>query len=281
MTKPAQGMSKISLQHFADDGSADGTPAPGNAEDQLKAAYGAGADGGKPEAKPAAAGKDASGGTVPEGELKLAAWTEQLPPEMRTADAGAKIAKFQKVGDMAKAYLELVEKDAAGGIPGKNATAEELAEFWGKAGKPKTSEEYAFAKDKDNNGAAFAEAAFKANLTAAQAEALYKNMNEQGNAILQARQQEIAQGEKELTKSLVAEYGGKYNEKIEYLVRGLKAAGPNVANLLRQAGLHYNPEITKAFITFGELTSESSFAKGGSAGESLKSIEDGASLYND
>jgi hypothetical protein len=263
-------------------GSAEGgMPAPANAEDSLASAFGgaAGADGNKPADKPAT-GEAAAGGKQPgSGKIELATWCEQLPPEMRTnPDFAAKLAKFGKVGDMAKAFLELEGKAATGGVPGKDATPEEAAAFWEKAGRPKTADGYSFAKDKERDGAAFAEAAFRANLTAAQADAMFKNLNEAGAARMNAVMQEQARQMKDAANALNAEYGSKYAEKMELLTRGLAAAGPNVGNIIRQAGLAGNPEIIKAFIAFGEMTAESGASRGKGAGASLKSVQDGGTF---
>ena len=262
-------------------GSADnGTTAPGNAEETLTNAFkgAAGADGEKPVAKPEQ-GNKAQGGTQPESEVKLAAWCEQLPPEIRSnADMAAKLAKFAKVGDMAKAFLELEGKASGVVIPGKDAAAEAVTEFWEKAGKPKTAEGYAFAKDKEQDGAVFAQAAFNANLTAAQADAMFKSLNAMGAQRLQAAQQLQSQQVKETAATLTAEFGSRYQEKMELLTRGLAEAGPNVAALLGQAGLAGNPEIIKAFIAFGEMTAESGSVRGKGAGEPMKGILEGGSF---
>jgi len=263
-------------------GSADnGTPAPGNAEELLNSAItgAAGAEGGKPAAKPDE-GNNAAGGKKTESEnVKLAAWTEQLPPEMKgNPDTAAKLAKFNKVGDMAKAFLELEGKASSWGIPGKDAAAEEVAAFWEKAGRPKTADGYPFAKDKEHNGDVFADAALKANLTAAQAEAMYKTLSAFGAQKLEEQRQTAATRMKETATALSAEYGSKYAEKMELLKRGLAAAGPNVGSLLNQAGLIGNPEIVKAFVSFGEMTAESAASRGGSAGDSMKSVSDGGAF---
>jgi hypothetical protein len=258
-------------------GSADnGGQQPGNA-DLLSSAF-AGGEGGKPEAKPegdtAAGGTDA--GTDP---VKLALWTEQLPPEMRdNPGMAAKLAQFGKLGDMAKAYLELEGKTAGVVIPGKDAKPEAVAEFWEKAGRPKTADGYSFAKDEDHEGASFARAAFAANLTEAQAKAMLAGLNEIGakkaQAFREARQREMA----ETSAALEKEYGGKYPQQVELLKRGLANAGPNVAKLLTRAGLSGNPEIVKAFIAYGKMTAESGATRGGEAGASLKSIFEGGSF---
>ena len=268
-------------------GSAEGgTPAPANAEETLTDAFksdasksAAGADGKKPAVKPDT-GETAAGGTQSgSGEAKLAAWTEQLPPEMRTnADTAAKLAKFNKVGDMAKAFLELEGKLASGGVPGTDAKPEEVAAFWEKAGRPKTADGYAFARDTENEGAAFAQAAFKANLTSAQAEALFKNLNEAGAKKLQALENDNSHRVKETAAALAAEFGSKYQAKMEMLKRGFAAAGPNVGSLISQAGLAGNPEILKAFIAFGEMTAESGASRGSTAGDPMKSIMEGGTF---
>ena len=266
----------------AGSGSAEGgAPAAANAEDSLKGAFegAAGAEGGKPDAKPGQ-GNGAAGGTDAGGvEQKLAAWTEQLPPEMRgNPETAAKIARFAKVGDMARAFLELEGKASEAALPGKDATPEETAAFWEKAGRPRTADGYAFANDREHEGAAFAEAAFRANLTAEQADAMFKGLGEAGERRLQAMRQAQARQLGEAAAALSEEYGAKYNEKMELLTRGLAAAGPNVGRLLSQAGLAGNPEIIKAFIAFGQMTAESGAARGGGAGEPMRSIMDGGSF---
>ena len=275
-------VTRMAAPDGAASGSADsGTPAPGAAEDSLKSAFGgadAGAEGGEARAKPGK-GSTAAGGTEPGGGIRLAAWAEQLPPEMReNAETAARLAKFSKVGDMAKAFLELEGRAAGPAVPGKNATAEEAAEFWEKAGRPKSAEGYAFAKDREHEGALFADAAFAANLTAAQAEAVFAGLNKIGAAKLEAAARARERQMKETAAALAAEYGSAYDEKMELLTRGLAAAGPNVGKLISQAGLAGNPEIVRAFIAFGRMTAESGAARGGGAGESLKTFEGGGSF---
>jgi len=266
----------------AGSGSADnGDRQPGNA-DLLTNAF-AGADGGKPAAKPDE-GDKATGGTDAGSESKkdkqgLAPWAEQLPAELRdNKDLAAKLAKFSKVGDMAKAYLELEGKSTGVAIPGKDASAEAVAEFWEKAGRPKAADGYSFAKDKDNDGMAFAQAAFGANLTETQAAAMLKNLQELGQKNAAAWK---SANERKLTETAAAlekEYGSRYKENMELLTRGLAAAGPNVAKLLGQAGLSGEPEIVKAFIAYGKMTAESGSSRGGEAGGTLKSVFEGGSF---
>ena len=266
-----------------------GTPAPSNA-DLLNDAFGvntdggnadAGADGKKPADKPKEGDKNAGRNDPGSGDLKLSPWAEQLPAEYRNnPETAAKFAKFTKVGDMAKAWLELEGKPAGVVIPGKDASAEAVAEFWEKAGRPKAADGYSFAKDAENEGNTFAQAAFAANLTEAQAAAMLKNLHDIGAAKQKAYQEKMKQRNAETAAALAKEYGSKYAENMELLQRGLAAAGPNIAELLFAAGIAWEPDIIKAFVAFGKMTAESGFARGDGAGASLKSIEEGGSLYN-
>ena len=251
----------------AANGSADNrAAAPGNAEDQLEKAFGeagggAAAEGVKPGAEPVK-GEKAAGGTETGSETKTAAWADQLPRELReNPDTQAKLAKFAKVGDLAKAFLELEGKAAA---------------F--EAGRPETAEGYGFAKAAGSDGAAVAAAAFEAGLTKTQAESLFKSLGEAGAAKIAEMQKDRAARHRETAAALAAEYGSAYPEKMELLTRGLAAAGPGVSGILARAGLSGEPEIVKAFIAFGEMTAESGSSRGGGAGEPLRSVFDGGSF---
>jgi hypothetical protein len=237
-----------------------GNQQPGNV-DALKNAF-AGASGAEPGAKPVegAAGGNAEKGS---GETKLAPWAEQLPEELRgNKEHALSLAKFAKLGDMAKAYLELEAKLST-------------------AAAPENAEGYSMAKEKDKGGDVFASAAYAAKLSGAQAEALYQSLADLGAKSMEGAKAERERQLQETDAALRKEYGGRYGEKIELLTRGLTAAGPNVAKLLAQAGLSGNPEIVRAFISLGELTAESGSVRGGEAGRPFKSIMDGGSFeYN-
>jgi hypothetical protein len=239
----------------------------------------AGAEGAEPAAKPgtgdAAAGDGNAGGGEPGGEPpKLAAWAEQLPPELRgNPEAARSLAKYAKVGDLAKALLEAEAKLAGGGVPGKDAAPEETAAYWEKLGKPKTAEGYAFAKEPD--GAVFARAALEANLTAAQAEALYAGLNGLGKRQAEAAREALDRQVAEADAAMRKEHGGRYAEKMRFFISGCDAAGPEVRRLLYQSGLGANPGIIKAFTALGEMHAESSSPRGGGAARPLTPVNEG------
>jgi hypothetical protein len=211
--------------------------------------------------------------------LKLAPWADQLPDEIKEDPQMAKrLAKFQKIGDMAKAYLEIEGKQSEGIVPpGSDAKPEEISQFWEKIGKPKESGQYSIAKDK--NTAEFIKLAHEANLTDEQAKVLYKGSQRQlehsRQLIIEARQKEMQETERKLRD----EFGARYSEKYGYLQRGLKSAGSNIINTLERAGIAGNIDIIRMLITVGELTSESGGAKGTSTSlPKTKSILEGGSF---
>jgi hypothetical protein len=196
-----------------------------------------------------------------------------LPPELK---GNAGLAEYQKVGDMAKALLDLKGK-AGINLPGESASPEELAAFWEKLGRPKEAGGYSFAKDAEN--ADIARMAHAANLTESQAAALFERMKSFGTARMREMRQAQDTELRETERALKAEFGSRYPEKAEFLKRGLAAAGKNVGAALQNAGIAGNPDIVRAFIRYGELTAESGGARGGSADRQKSLMEGGTFNY--
>ncbi|MDR1239560.1 MAG: hypothetical protein LBK27_05570 [Treponema sp.] len=233
----------------------------------------AGASGTDPQGSPKPAAEAGNGGGAGGGTegAKAPAWHEQLPPELK---GNAGLAEYQKVGDMAKALLDLKGK-AGVNLPGEKAGPEELAAFWEKLGRPKEAGAYSFAKDREN--AEIARMAHAANLTESQAAALFQQLKTFGASRMQETRQAQTAELAETEQKLKAEFGSRYAEKVEFLKRGLAAAGRNVGAALQNAGIAGNPDIVRAFIRYGELTAESGGARGGSA-ERQKSLMEGGTF---
>jgi hydroxymethylglutaryl-CoA reductase len=88
----------------------------------------------------------------------------------------------------------------------------------------------------------------------------------------------MKQQQAETAAALEKEYGSRYKEHMEFLTRGLAAAGQNVARLIADAGLSGEMEIIKAFIAYGKMTAESGANRGSEAGASLQSVFDGGTF---
>ena len=196
-----------------------------------------------------------TGNTEPKpDEGKLSPWADQLPEDMRgNKDIAKRFMGFKKIGDLAKSYMELEDRVA-------------------KSNVPESSEGYDIAKEQDAAG--FLKMAMESKLTNEQATALYKQVRSLGESSIQALQQAQKEQLSTTDTALKAEYGAKYPEKIEFLKRGLAAAGGQVASVLRNAGIAGHPDIVRTFIAFGEMTSESGGAKGKQS-HSVKSLMEG------
>jgi hypothetical protein len=146
-------------------------------------------------------------------------------------------------------------------IPGKDGTAEERAAFWKRLGKPETKDGYSIAKDKE--AAVLLDMAHGADLTDAQATAVFDHIRKIGTEQLRAREEALDRKYRETEAALKKEYGGRYGEKLELLRRGAKLVGDDTAAYLEGSGLLSEPNIVRAFIKLGELTAESGAPRGG------------------
>jgi hypothetical protein len=241
----------------------------------------AGAEGAKPGAKPvsgdtaAGDGNAGSGADQQKGELpKLAAWAEQLPPELReNPETARSLARYAKVGDLAKAFLDAEAKLAGGDVPGRDAKPEEAAAYWEARGKPKDAGGYSFSREP--GAEPFARAALAANLTENQAASLYTGLNELGKRQAEAAREELDRRIAGTDGALRKEYGAKYAEHMNFFISGCDAAGPEVRKILYQSGLGGHPDIVKAFIAYGRLNAESGSPRGGGAARPLKPVNEG------
>ena len=198
----------------------------------------------KPTTKPSDNGGDkgrgqsaSDNGNGSEGQLQQPKWFSQIGDITKDAAKAEKLAKFEKLSDLANAYFELDGKLGSSIVkPGKNASDEERESFYRDEAK------------------IFREMAYKNNLTDEQAKALYASLQEMGETAVAQRQIAYEQQTKETQAALAAEYGKKYPQKIELLKRGLKAyGGEAIANKLMAANLLGDIDVVKLFIHLGEM----------------------------
>ncbi|GHV91618.1 hypothetical protein AGMMS50268_21210 [Spirochaetia bacterium] len=201
-------------------------------------------------------GSDPSPGSGTGNEVKLAAWTQQVPKEIReNPEFARELAPFEKLDDLVKAYFDQKKKNA---IPGKDAKPEDVAAFWKQLGYPEKPDGYALAKDK--TAGTFITAAHAARLTDEQASTLWKEVSSNQ---AQAIQQEHAAHQAELSAAmdgLKKELGDKFTLAVEMFDRAVGNTGKELSPLMNQlfgAGLLGNQTVLKAFIALGEAHQES------------------------
>jgi hypothetical protein len=195
-------------------------------------------------------------------------WTEQLPKKLASdPQLAASLQGFKSLEDFVQAYLNASAKAGGGelfALPGQGASAQEIQAFYERLGKPKEAESYGFAKSDPD----FAKVAFNANLTNAQADALYKAGLAQSDDARNLAKAQLAEDFKASDVLLQKEFGEKYEEAIALMQRGLgnnPATGQisGIAQSLMDAGLAGKPEIVRAFIEPGRAVSEGAASGGG------------------
>lgn len=216
-------------------------------------------------------------------EIQHPAWMNQINSELiKDAEKAGKLSKFEKLSDLASAYLEAEGKLGSSIVkPGENSTDEEREAFYKALGKPDAADKYSIEGD---DAKMFRELAYKNNLTDEQAKAFYQSLKEVGTSALKnAADQQMASFEaqaQETQTALKKEYGKDYPTKIEMLKRGIaNYGGQNMGAKLKQAGLLGDYEVVKMFINLGEMSAEAG-SPGNTKGKTdgYKSIEEGGAF---
>ena len=238
----------------------------------------------KPASKPAENSGDADQGKNTNdngkgGEIQHPTWMSQITDEIKSDAAKAeKLAKFEKLSDLANAYLEAEGKLGSTLVkPGENSTDEERKAFYKALGVPDAADKYSIEGD---DAKMFRDMAFNNNLTDEQAKSIYDSLKKLGEETVAQQKAAFVQQAKETQNALMAEYGKDYNTKVEMLKRGIaNYGGESVGKKLEQAGLLADKDIVKMFILLGEESSEAN-AQGKARGQSdgYKSIQDGGHL---
>ena len=258
------------------------TPAQNAGTDDIGRIMGGMSEPAEPGTEPAKSGDNGQGKENGDGsstqQNPLPAWTSQIGDVLKDEAAKEKLSKFGKLSDLAKSYLELEAKTGNSIFkPGEDASDEEREAFYKALGKPESADKYSI---KGDEGKAFRELAFKANLTDDQAKAVYASMQEiSKNVQAQAKANFDAQA-KQTQADLLAEYGKDYSVKIKMLERGIENyGGKAVGSKLMNAGLLADKDIVKMFILLGEQSAEAGApTKTGAKPDSYKSIADGGHL---
>jgi hypothetical protein len=167
---------------------------------------------------------------------------------------------------LAKSYVDTKRLVGRDKIP-MPTTPEEYATVFERLGKPKTHDAYGLELPQDlpetakplmgENQQWFKEAVHKANLTDAQAKALWAEYTQKimktSTDVAEQYKQEMAAAELKLR----AEHGTAYDAKIALANRALKElGGDELVELVAQTGLGRHPEGLKMMIKLGEIIAE-------------------------
>lgn len=194
-----------------------------------------------------------------DAQAELKAWGAQLSKELKeNKDAVKTLSKFEDISSLATSYIELEKKiGSMHTIPGEKATKEEIDAFYKKLGKPEAADKYGFKQEWDAEKR-FAQAAYEANLSDAQAKSLYAFFHKIGEDQQAQLAEAVKKQAQETDAALKKEFGNKASEKMSHYTKALKTFGSDaILSQLEQTGLAFHPDFVKMFIKIGEALGES------------------------
>lgn len=202
-------------------------------------------------------GSDQSGAANNQGR----GWLAGLPSDLRDK---SEFQSMQKVGDLAKAYLDNQSKLAKAVVPpGDNARDDEVKAFREKLGVPENPDGYEIDSTGDEEFAdVFRKAAHKEGLTPKQAKSLHEEIMKVSRDIMTKAQNERKAKMEEGQKSLKEEWGDKYEANDIAARRFAALAGAEMVDALTENGLIEDPRVIKGLHRFANMISEDRIVEG-------------------
>lgn len=179
---------------------------------------------------------------------------KELPDELKTESQT--LSRFKTPQDLAKSYLHLNKKrNEQLQVPGADAKPEDWESFFGKIGRPEAADKYEIKGEGIDTEflKQFKGAFHKAGLLPQQAQAIVDAYQEQGKALLAAR--ESAQSAE--VEKLKTEWGSNFDKKLAMAQKGLKQfATPEEIKYIDQSGLGNDPGLIRLFEKVGASLAE-------------------------
>jgi hypothetical protein len=192
----------------------------------------------------------------------------QFPERLRGHEAFGQ----KSLGEIAEQFVELAgRQDKVVELPGEDASPEKRQEFYRKLGVPEKPAGYEFKKPEDwpasypwdqKDAQAFAEAAYKSNLTKEQAETFYKTMMNRNRDLLDGSFTNNKKERDEWNNALQRKFGDNAPAKLELADRAMEMIGsPALKQKLEQVGLTRYPPLVDAFLkAWNEIGEDKIFA---------------------
>lgn len=217
----------------------------------------------------------------------------QLPEEYRTDPT---FKDLKDVGSLAKSYKNAasmlgMDKSRLVALPGENATPEELADFYGKLGRPEAADKYQLPQLEDIPGftsidsmkEGFKKVAHENGLTTKQVENLFKWYHGENVNFAKSMEEQRTNSRTQAEESLKKEFGNGFDEKIAVAQKAYKVyADPDMQDLLEESGLANDPSVVKFFAKLGEGIKEDTIVGGkdGSGGNFKRTPAEAQAMIN-
>jgi len=188
-------------------------------------------------------------------------WAGNLPEAIKP-----KVTKFKSPEDLAKSYVELESRMGKSvQVPGKDASEEELSNWYNRIGRPDSPDGYELANverdanlPQDQQGAEqqFARAAHQNGLTKEQARRMWKYMLDSSAGMLNAINASRKEGLQKAETELRAELGTEYGSGLQLMKRVVGRFADAPARAALDEGLGNDPRLIRMLINIGKVMSE-------------------------
>lgn len=209
---------------------------------------------------------------VPPKEPKATAenppWMAQLEGDLKSDKA---LTKFKTLSELGKSYRELEGRLGKAIVPpGEGATAEEIAAFHKKMGRPDKPEDYALENKlpkevlSEEMLTGFKAKAHELGLSQKAAADMFtwysSKVGEQYNAMIQAQNNKVKFAKAQATEVLKAEMGPQYDANMALVKRAFaRFSDPETTKAINDSGLGNNPLFIKLFHRIGKEIAEGPF----------------------
>ncbi len=194
----------------------------------------------------------------------LAGLTKELKADPKVAQFGG---KFKTMDDLVRSAIEADSKlGSMVKIPTDDAPPEEVQAFYKKLGVPEKPEDYKLsAKDlTEEQLQEIKKTAFKFHLSQKDAQEFAAETARSLNVVVDSYKAKMVQAAQDTEKALKSEWGEKYSQNHNVMVRGWRAFGSKeLAAELDQSGLGNSVHMAKLLYRLGQLVQEDTTSHGG------------------
>lgn len=215
--------------------------------------------------------------TTPATTAPSTSWIDSLPEELRN---DPNLSKFKDVSELAKSYSHaqsLIGKRV------KDLAGDDLEAFKAAIGVPKEVSEYALPEEVDPTyGEWYKDIALKSGLTKDQARNLIDAVVMKNRETVELQQLNESKALEEAEKTLKAEFGAAYKERIEIVKRAASTFGGQefLDLLVNNPTIGNNPILIKALANAGKALVEERLVKSDAAATAGISPRDATNMIN-
>jgi len=239
-----------------------------------------GVTGGNPAGSDGVQGSRQGGSVVDPGVRKYPGWTDHLPGDLKRVDVLDKLASYERLGDMVKAYFDLEGRlQKALVVPEEGSSPEVVNEFRKKLGIPASASDYKLSKEQNDVAEEglddwFKGQAHRLNMTQRQTEMLYRAFVNRANDQIGKMREAQKQKATDAARQLQAELKDKFDATLATARKTVeKYGGKEFAGFLKESGMDNDARMVRFVANLGLEMADDQLPVGGMSGDKQKSSD--------